>query len=440
MPQAYDTLFENAQILTMVDACPAMEGCVGVRDGRIALVGPLPEGALAKRRIDCKGQILMPGLVNAHAHTPMCIMRGYADDYPLKTWLFEKVFPAEARLDERAVLAGARLGFAEQLCTGTTSVSDMYYHEPAIAAIALEAGMRVSLCNAVVALAPDWSMEKDRGIRETFSMLRDYQGAGDGLVQVEASIHAEYTSAPSVWRLVAELARKHGLGIQLHLSETRAEHEEAKARNGGKTPAYALAEQGVFEGRVTAAHCVWLEEADRALLAEKGVSAVHCPVSNLKLGSGVADVAAMRRAGINVALGTDGCCSNNTHDLFEEIKLAALLAKGKAFDPTVLSAYEALKMATVNGAQAQGRPDIGQVAEGMQADLIVLDLDHPTTRPSYDPFGAVVYSATGRSVRLTMVQGRILFEGGIFTTINLEKAYAEAEQYAKLRVLGEENK
>ncbi len=437
MSRSYDILLENATILTMRDEQPLAEGCVGVKDGRIALVGALPEGAQAKRRIDCAGQILMPGLVNAHAHTPMCILRGYADDYPLHTWLFDKVFPAEARLDERAVRAGALLGFAEQLCTGTTSVSDMYYFEPAIAALALETGMRASLCNAVVALGPDWLPENDRALRETEALIRDFHGAGNDLVRAEVSIHAEYTSQPHVWRMVAELAKTHDLGLQVHLSETRKEHEEAKQRHGGKTAAQALAGQGVFDGRTTAAHCVWLDEADMALLAEKGVSAAHCPVSNLKLGSGTADIAALRRAGVNVALGTDGCCSNNTHDLFEEIKLAALLAKGKALDPTALSAYEALKMATINGAKAQGRPDIGQVAEGLRADLILLDMDHPTTRPAYDPFGAVVYSATGRSVRLTMVQGRILYEDGNFTTIDIEKAYAEVERYAKPRAMGE---
>ena len=437
MAQNYDTLFENALIITMKDECPVIEGCVGVKDDRIALVGSPAEGDEAKRRINCHGNILMPGLVNAHTHSPMTVLRGYADDYALQSWLFEKVFPAEARLDERAVLAGARLGFAEQLCTGTTSISDMYSHEPAIAALALETGMRVSLCNAVIALDPDWSLEADRAIRETYALIRDFHGAGDGLLQAEASIHAEYTSSPRVWRHVAELAQKHGLGIHLHLSESRLEHEEAKLRNGGKSAAFALAEQGVFESRVTAAHCVWLDEADMVLLAEKGASAVHCPASNLKLGSGIADVSAMRRAGVNVALGTDGCCSNNTHDLFKEVKLAALLAKGKALDPTVLSAYEALKMATVNGAKAQGRPYIGQVAEGMQADLILLNMDHPTTRPSYDTIGAVVYSATGRSVNLTMIKGRILYENGQFTTIDIEKTYAEAEQYAKPLVLEE---
>ena len=432
----FDILFENATILTMVDDAPVVTGDVGVKAGEITLVGPAPKGAAAGRRIDAKGCILMPGLINAHAHTAMCLLRGYADDYPLQTWLFEKVFPAEGRLDQRAILAGALLGFAEQLCTGTTSISDMYYFQPAVAQLALEAGIRANLCNGVVALSPDWSMEKDRGIQETLALARDFQGAGGGRIRAEAAIHAEYTSGPRVWAQVLELAQAHGLGIQLHLSETEKEHQEAKARHGGKTAARAFYEAGVFDQRVTAAHCVWLEPEDMALLAEKGVSAVHCPVSNLKLGSGICDIPALQRAGVNVALGTDGCCSNNTHDLFEEIKLAALLAKGKNLDPSLLPAYAALKMATVNGARAQGRAHLGQIAPGMEADIILLDMDHPTTRPNLDPFGAVVYSATGRSVKLTMVQGRILYENGVFTTIDLEKAYAEAERYALPLVLG----
>ena len=432
----FDILFENATILTMVDDAPVVTGDVGVKAGEITLVGPAPKGAAAGRRIDAKGCILMPGLINAHAHTAMCLLRGYADDYPLQTWLFEKVFPAEGRLDQRAILAGALLGFAEQLCTGTTSISDMYYFQPAVAQLALEAGIRANLCNGVVALSPDWSMEKDRGIQETLALARDFQGAGGGRIRAEAAIHAEYTSGPRVWAQVLELAQAHGLGIQLHLSETEKEHQEAKARHGGKTAARAFYEAGVFDQRVTAAHCVWLEPEDMALLAEKGVSAVHCPVSNLKLGSGICDIPALQRAGVNVALGTDGCCSNNTHDLFEEIKLAALLAKGKNLDPSLLPAYAALKMATVNGARAQGRAHLGQIAPGMEADIILLDMDHPTTRPNLDPLGAVVYSATGRSVKLTMVQGRILYENGVFTTIDLEKAYAEAERYALPLVLG----
>ena len=432
----FDILFENATILTMVDDAPVVTGDVGVKAGEITLVGPAPKGAAAGRRIDAKGCILMPGLINAHAHTAMCLLRGYADDYPLQTWLFEKVFPAEGRLDQRAILAGALLGFAEQLCTGTTSISDMYYFQPAVAQLALEAGIRANLCNGVVALSPDWSMEKDRGIQETLALARDFQGADGGRIRAEAAIHAEYTSGPRVWAQVLELAQAHGLGIQLHLSETEKEHQEAKARHGGKTAARAFYEAGVFDQRVTAAHCVWLEPEDMALLAEKGVSAVHCPVSNLKLGSGICDVPALQRAGVNVALGTDGCCSNNTHDLFEEIKLAALLAKGKNLDPSLLPAYAALKMATVNGARAQGRAHLGQIAPGMEADIILLDMDHPTTRPNLDPLGAVVYSATGRSVKLTMVQGRILYENGVFTTIDLEKAYAEAERYALPLVLG----
>lgn len=432
----FDILFENATILTMVDAQPVLQGSVGIKGSRILYVGPDKPEHQARRRIPCGGKVLMPGLVNAHTHTAMTLLRGYADDYPLQAWLHEKVFPAEARLDERAVLAGALLGFAEQLCTGTTSISDMYYFQPAVAKLALDVGIRATFCNGVITFDEGWAPENDRGIQETLALAKDFHGAGDGRILADASIHGEYTSYPRVWRTVAELAQKHGLGMQVHLSETRSEHLESFQRNGGKSPAQALAEAGAFDVRATAAHCVWVSEDDMALMAAKGVSAVHCPISNLKLGSGVANLAALRHMGVNVALGTDGCCSNNNHDLFEEMKLAALLAKGLTLDPASLPAYEALKMATVNGARAQGRNNIGQVAENMEADLILLDLDHPTTRPNHDAMGAVVYSATGRSVCLTMVQGRILYENGAFTTIDLEKAYAEAEGYGLARLKG----
>ncbi|MDR0841742.1 MAG: amidohydrolase [Christensenellaceae bacterium] len=428
----YDILFQNATVLTMVDAAPVFHGHVGIQGGRIAYMGQ--EARAAARVIACENRILMPGLINTHAHTAMCVLRGYADDYALQPWLFTKVFPAEARLTERAVLAGVRLGFAEMLSTGTTSLSDMYFYQPAAAQLALEVGIRASLCNAATAAQGAWNPPQDRAAQETFRLIQEYHGAGEGRILAEVAIHAEYTSCPAVWEWAAALAQSRGVGLQVHLSETEKEHAACVARYG-KTPAALLAGYGVFEGRALAAHCVWLTPKDRALLAEKGVHAAHCPVSNLKLGSGIANITAMRAAGINISLGTDGCCSNNTHDLFEEIKLAALLAKGTTGDPCAVSAYDALKMATVNGAKAQGRADVGQAAVGMQADLILLDMHTPSTLPQYDPISAVVYSATGANVRLTMVQGRVLYEDGGFTTLDIEQAYAEAE-YAKKLILG----
>ena len=433
-----DYLFQNATVLTMCDERPVLQnGFVGVTGGKIVFVGEAAPQEPAIRTLNCEGKFLLPGLVNAHAHTAMCVMRGYADDYTLQTWLYEKVFPVEARLDEQAIVAGAQLGFAEMLRTGTTSASDMYFREPAVAALALECGMRVSLSNAVLALDPaSYDPEKDRAIAETRALIRDFHGAGNGRIRADAAIHAEYTSNPPVWRYVTDLALAHGLVMHVHVSETKREHEECLARRG-VTPTRALYDAGVFEARVLAAHGVWLTEEDMELFAQSHASVAHCPVSNLKLGSGIARVAEMKRLGVNVALGTDGCCSNNTHNLFEEIKLAALLQKGVSGDPTCLSAYDALKMATVGGAKAQGREnEIGKIQEGFDADLILIDTNTPTLRPVYDPISTTVYSASGEDVCLTMVQGKILYENGQFTTIDVEKAIYEVEQYAVPLVRG----
>ncbi len=432
MTDGLDILFSNTDIITMDDKHPTIfNGCVGVSDGKITYVGSHRPTVPVKRIIDCKGRILMPGLINTHAHTAMCLMRGYADDYKLDEWLYNKVLPVEARLDERAVLAGFRLGAAEMLRNGTTSISDMYFFQPAVAKLALELGIRVSLSNAVVAIDPNgFDYKNDRSIVETIELMRYWHGAGDGRIRADVSIHAEYTSFPDVWRFMHEIAHEYGLITHLHLSETLSEHEECKKRYG-KTPAQVFSDEGVFDSPVLAAHCVYIEPDDMDLMAQKGVSVSHCPVSNLKLASGLADIRAMILNGINVSLGTDGCCSNNSHDLFEEIKLAALLAKGLSKDPSAISAYQALKLATVNAAAAQGRAgQIGSIEEGYDADIILLDTGHLNLTPIYDPVSAVVYSGRGADVCLTMVQGRILYENGAFSSVDIEFARNEVLNYA----------
>ncbi len=429
-----DILFRNATILTMCEQMPVIEhGFVAVEGGVIRAVGagePVEPWHTAAREIDCRGDILMPGLVNAHTHTAMCLLRGYADDYALHTWLFERVMPVETKLTVQEIVAGARLGFAEMIASGTTSASDMYFFQPDVAALACEVGMRVSLCNGIIAAEGKLDLN-GRCFSELKALVRDFHGRGDGLVRADASIHAEYTSYPGAWEKETELALEHGLVMHLHLSETEREHLECLARRG-MTPARAFYENGVFHAKTLAAHCVWLSDEDMELLAACGVSAAHNPVSNLKLGSGVARVFDMQKHGINVALGTDGCCSNNSHDLFEEIKLAALLAKGISGDPTRLSAYEALKMATVNGAKAQGREgQIGCVQEGFQADLILIDTASPSMCPVHAPDAAVAYAAKGSDVRLTMIRGKILYENGAFTTIDIEQSISEVRQFAR---------
>ncbi len=422
-----DTLIKNAVVIPMTEKGLYYDGCcIGIEGGRIAYIGrDEPE---ANEVIDAGGRIVMPGLINAHAHTAMCVMRGYADDYPLQSWLFDKVFPVEARLDERAIVSGAVLGMAEMLASGTTSFSDMYFCQPAVARAAKDIGMRANLCNAVLAIGDDYDFEADRAVKET-RILIDGLGA-NGLIRADVAIHAEYTSSPDIWAKVHAWAKEHGLVTQIHLAETKAECEGALSRHG-VTAAEAFYRHGVFDTPVLAAHGVWLTENDMALLAEKNVSVAHCPVSNLKLGSGIADIAAMQRAGVNVCLGTDGACSNNSLDLFEEVKLAALLAKGRSLDPTAVCAYDALEMATVNGAKAQGRDgEVGRIAAGYAADIIMINSAAPHICPVYDPISSVVYSAKGSDVCMTMVEGRVLYRDGKWLTLDINKAIADVERYA----------
>lgn len=422
-----DTVIKNASVVPMTREGLVLFGAsVGIKDGKIAYIGAdCPEAAEV---IDARGHIVMPGLINAHAHTAMCVMRGYADDYTLQDWLFKKVFPVEARLDERAIVAGAKLGMAEMIRTGTVSFSDMYFCQPAVAEAVEKAGMKANLCNAVIALGDSYDFEADRAVIETRKLLSGY--GNSGAIRADVAIHAEYTSPPDIWRRVHEWAKEYGVITHIHLSETKSEHEQAKARHGC-TAAAAFEKHGVLDTPVLFAHGVWLEEDDMRILASHGASLAHCPVSNLKLGSGMANVKKLKDAGVNVCLGTDGVCSNNSLDLFEEIKLAALLSKGEELDPTALPAYEALKMATVNGAKAQGREnETGRLEIGFDADLIMIDASAPHLRPMYDPIGTLVYSARGSDVELTMVKGKVLWRGGKWLTIDIEEAVREVEEYA----------
>lgn len=433
-----ELLIQNATAVTMDDANPVVENCyIGVDQGKICWLSPQPPAEKALRTIDAAGKIAMPGLIDAHTHLPMTLLRGYADDYALQEWLNDHIFPAEAKLDARCVRAGALLGVAECLRFGVTSVTDMYFQLPAIAEVCFQAGIKANLCNAGMSFDPaHYEFEQANETRETREALENWHMADGGRIRIDAGVHGEYTSFPALWRAEADFAQEHGLNMHLHLSETKKEHEECLAR-WGKTPAQVLAEHGVFDVRATAAHGVWITEEDMALLAEKGVAVAHNPVSNLKLASGVAPVTKMLEKGVVVALGTDGMASNNNHDLFEEIKLCAILQKGISGDPRALPAWQALRCATRGGAYAQGREaECGVLRPGMDADLILLEASGPSMQPMHSPVSALCYSASGHDVRLTMVRGKILYENGEFHTIDLEKALCEAKTYALPRILG----
>lgn len=430
-------LFTNVTAVTMDPADPVLKDAfVSVEGSKIASVGTARPQGTFDRTIDCTGKVLMPGLVNAHTHVPMAIMRGYGGGHDLQHWLNDYIFPAEAKLDDRCVAAGAALGLAEMIASGTTCIADMYMRTGVIAKTVLEAGISANLsCGGVYFGDPaDFSPETCNDCKNQIALTEEWHGAGDGQILVDASIHAEYTSTAPLWQWMAGYAQKHGLRMHVHVSETHSEHESCLNKYG-ETPAQLLDKYGVWENGGHAAHCVWVTDEDMELMARKNITAVHNPVSNLKLASGVARVPQLLQAGVNVALGTDGVASNNSHDLFEEIKLAAILHKGTTGDPVAVTAQEALAMATVNGAKALGR-DAGVIAPGKIADLILVDFTHPNLFPCHDVLENLVYSASSSNVVMNMARGKIIYEKGEFLTLDMDRIRSEVKNYALPHIFG----
>ena len=430
-------LLYNCRALLMDESDTLLsDAFVAVEGERILSVSQTrPEGTFDEV-IDGKGNVLMPGFVNAHTHVPMTLLRGYGGGCDLQTWLNKWIFPAEAKLDDRAVAAGTGLGLAEMIASGTTTIADMYMHTPAIAQTVLEAGISANLSvGGVYFGAPgDFSPDTCPDCQNQRRLTEEWHGAGNGQILTDASIHAEYTSNVPLWKWMADYARDKGLGIHVHVSETQSEHEGCRER-WGKTPIGILDRYGVWDVRAIAAHCVWTTEEDWEVMADKGISCVHNPVSNLKLGSGVAWVPAMKRAGVNVALGTDGVASNNNTDMFEEMKYAAILHSGITHDPLAMLPADALRMATVDGARALGRKT-GRVAPGYMADLILVDFDRPHLTPCHSVTDNLVYSARGSDVVMNMARGKVIYREGEFLTLDLEKIKAEVREYAMPLLFG----
>lgn len=422
-------LIRNADIITCDspgDLIPG--GCMVVEDGKIDYVGAESRDGRFDRVIEAKGKILMPGLVNAHTHVAMTGMRGYADDLALQDWLTNYIFPVEDRMDADCVRISAQLGMAEMIASGTTSFSDMYSFCDGIAQAAADCGLKANISRGLVCF-DDLPFDTAHNPRwaEAVGLYERWQGYDDGRIRVDMSVHAEYTTTRRCRETVAAFAADKQVPVHFHLSETRKEHDECVARHG-MTPARLFYEEGLLNSRALAAHCVWLTKEDIALFAESGASVAHCPVSNLKLASGIAPVARLAEAGVNVALGTDGVASNNNHDLFEEIKLASLLQKGVTLRPELFPAGEALAMATARGAAAQGREDCGALRPGLDADFILLDAASPSMTPYHSAASAAAYSARGSEVYMTAVRGRVLYENGEFLTLDREKINAEFER------------
>lgn len=422
-------LIHNCTAALMDEAGTVLPGAfVAVEGTQITYVGAQrPQGSF-EEEIDGEGGVLMPGFVNAHTHVPMTAMRGYGDGNNLQDWLHNYIFPVEARWDDRAIRCCTDLGLAEMIASGVTCIADMYGHSPAIAQEVAAAGISANLSVGGVQFTDDFNPDTHNDCRVQRELTEQWHGYNDGQILVDASVHGEYTSHQQLWRWMAGYAREHGLGMHVHISETRSEHEECLARHG-KTPIQVLNDYGVWDGRAIAAHCVWTTPEDWAIMAEKGISAIHNPMSNLKLGSGIAPVPAMKKAGVNVCLGTDGVSSNNCTDFFGDLKLAAILHNGAGCDPLALLPIDALRMATANGGRALGRKT-GVIAEGYTADLILVDFSHLNLTPCHSVLSNLAYAAHGSDVRMNMARGRVIYKDGDFLTIDIQRVKREVADYA----------
>lgn len=376
---------------------------------------------------DGRGKLLMSGFFNGHGHSPMSLMRGYGENMALQDWLFKKIFPFEDQLDSSAVYWGTMLAMAESLRYGIVSTSDMYYFCEDMARAVIESGAKANISRSITnpmgaPVSELASMEEMRRFYEGF------HNAAGGRIKVDMSLHAEYTSNPETAMALADYARSlEDTIMHIHVSETRAEHEECIGRHG-LTPAAYLEKMGLFDVPAIAAHCVYSDDNDLDIFKAKGVTVATNPVSNMKLASGICNVQKIIDKGINLAIGTDSVASNNSLDFMEEMKVMTIGCKALTGNPTAVTPKDALRAATLGGAKAQGRENSGIIKEGCKADLIVVDISQPNMHPVHNLINNIVYSCSGKDVVLTMVDGKVLYKDGEYTTIDIEKTIYEAQQ------------
>ncbi|MDD5832730.1 MAG: amidohydrolase [Clostridiales bacterium] len=403
-----------------------------------------PEELKGEEIYDGRGKVMLPGLYNMHCHVPMTILRGYGDGLPLQKWLFEKIFPFEARLTGKDVFWSTQLGAMELIAGGSVSISDMYFFIDDMARALYESGMKANICHGISSMDNKAVFKDMKGYRDTIALAeavragayRTEGGGEDSRILADMGLHAEYTTTEGFVRQAAEAASECGMTVHVHVSETKSEHEECKQRHGGKTPVQYFSDCGILKNRTLAAHCVYLEEEDVELMKAAGAVAVHNPSSNLKLGSGIAPVKAFLNKGLNVALGTDGASSNNNLNMMEEMHMAAMLSRGASGDANAISASDILKMASYEGAKAQGRALCGKLCEGWRADIVIVDTDRPHMQPDFDTVSNLVFSAQSSDIVLSMIDGRVVYKNGEYTYIDRERVIFEANRSFR-RILGE---
>ena len=423
-------LLYNGTIITMDDEKNIYSpGALLIKEGKVADVGEekmLKEMYPREPRRDLEGKIVMPGLINAHTHTPMVLFRGLADDLPLDKWLKNYIWPMENRMiDSKFIRWGGLLGILEMIASGTTVFNDMYFFQDVLANAVKESGMRALLGQGLIDFPTPEAKTPQEGIEKLAALADKWEE--DDQIRISVCAHAPYTCSSDLLKKAFHLSEKHHLPFHIHVAETRKEADLIKEKKKGESVAEYLDRLGVLDSHVVAAHCVWIDEKDMDIFHHRKVKVAHNPTSNLKLGSGVAPLHLMLKHGLTVALGTDGAASNNSLDLFREIRLAALLSKGLQEDPELIPAYKALEMATINGARALGMDGItGSLEIGKYADFIVIDTAAPAMHPLYHPVSHLAYTAGREQVEEVYASGELLYRRGEYFTLDAEKILSEA--------------
>ena len=429
-----DLLVTGGTVVTMDAQRRVIEdGAVAIRGDSILAVGPRAEienRFEAAQTIDAHGALILPGLINGHAHAAMSLFRGLADDLALDEWLQKYIFPAEARnVSPDFVEWGTKLGVLEMLRGGITTYADMYYFEDVVARVTKDAGMRGVLGETII----DFPAPDNKTPGEAFAYTQKFldHWKGDPLIIAAVAPHSIYTCSEKTLQDAAALARRNGAPILIHIAEAQFELEQSRAKHGA-TPVAYLERAGILGPDVVGAHCVWVDQADIATLAHFNVGCINNPSSNMKTAAGVMPVPEMLAAGEPIGLATDGAASNNNQDMFEEMDLAAKLQKVARMDPRALPAKQAVEMATINGARALHlEKNIGSLETGKKADLILVDIGAPHATPMYDVYSELVYALKASDVRTVVIAGKIVMKDRQMLTLDEKEILAKAEQYKK---------
>ncbi len=425
-----DILIHNCTILPMNGKGITPKGFIAITEGRISHVGKATKAlsVRAKRTLNGQGKVVLPGLVNCHTHVAMTLFRGIAEDRPFDEWWEETIWPLEQKLERSHVYNGALLGCLEMIKSGTTCFSDMYFHEDAVAEAVQKSGLRAVLAPGIIEAG-----NRDQGRRmldEAAAIAQRFQGSANGRINIRLGPHTVYTCSPELLKEVRKAASKLKIGLHIHLAESMSMKEAVKA-NFGLTETELLEEIGFLDSDVLVAHCIHLSKEDRQTLKKHDVKVAYNPVANMKLASGVPKIWDLSKQGVTVGIGTDGAACNNSFDMFESMKFAALLQKTLFRDPAVLPAEKVLRMATIEGAKALGiESTVGSLEVDKKADLILVDFEKPHLTPTHDFYANLVYSAHGSDVDTVIVDGEILMENRKVKSLDEPQVMKRAQEIA----------